>query len=83
MHVSETTITVRAYSTRRRVPPFPPSCASNRPVTTISDRSNCVPRKKPTAKTRQSTTSLKPAAPRPTKVTLSRVKKILICVDAP
>ncbi|OFR48033.1 hypothetical protein HMPREF2883_00090 [Actinomyces sp. HMSC075C01] len=41
------------------------------------------PRKKPTAKTRQSTTPRKPAAPRPTKVTLSRVKKILICVDAP
>ena len=35
------------------------------------------PRKKPTAKTRQSTTPRKPAAPRPTKVTLARVKKIL------
>ena len=41
------------------------------------------PRKKPTAKTRQSTTPRKPAAPRPTKVTLARVKKILICVDVP
>lgn len=41
------------------------------------------PRKKPTAKTRRSTAPRKPAAPRLTKVTLARVKKILLGVDAP
>lgn len=41
------------------------------------------PRKKPTSRTRRSATPRKPAAPRPTKVTLARVKKILDGVGAP